>query len=105
MSATTWVQQVKTLTYNNVISTTTSVDIIMSEKYKNEQGSLKLGDILEVSLESNEMGEKYYPVKKGEIRCGYLKNEHADKINAFPFKMKVIDKKYFKGKYLIKLDI
>ena len=66
MSAVSWVQQLKTLTYNEFISTTSSVDIIMSEKYKNAQ---------------------------------------ADKINAFPCKMRVIDKKYFKGKYLIKLDL
>lgn len=105
MSSVTWVQQIKTLNYIEPVATTTSVELVISEKYKNEQASLKINDTLDVSQESNIVGELYWPVKKNGLLCGYIKKEQGHKVSAFPCNMSVVDKKYIKGLYLIRLDI
>ena len=105
MSGVGWIQLDKTLSYKKPISSITSVELDMSpEMYKQAQAGLQINDILEITKEEN--GKKiYYPAKKGDIRCGYVNDSHADKIAKFPINMKVFEKKYIKGLFKIKLDV
>jgi hypothetical protein len=105
MSGAGWVQLDKKLGFNKFLASITSVELNMSpEIYKQAQADLQINDIVEITKEDN--GKKIsYPAKKGDIRCGYVNESHANKIEKFPVNMKVFEKINIMGLYKIKLDV
>jgi len=74
--------------------------------YQNTIKDISIGDILDMSLESNEYDTSAIVIKKNTDICGYVRKDNKDKVISYvPSQVKVIDKHFFKGVYSLRVDI
>ena len=74
--------------------------------YQHTIKDINIGDILDMSLESNDYDRVAIVIKKNTDTCGYVRKDNKDKVISYvPSQVKVIDKHFFKGVYSLRVDI
>jgi hypothetical protein len=74
--------------------------------YKDTVKDINIGDILHMTLESNEYDNSAIVIKKNIDICGYVPKDIKNKVISYvPSQVKVIDKHFFKGIYSLRVDI
>jgi len=74
--------------------------------YQDTVKDINIGDILDMTLESNEYDRVAIVIKKNTDTCGYVPKDIKEKVIYYvPSQVKVIDKHFFKGVYSLRVDI